>query len=158
MKKGKIVFVSLVLMLVCAAGTFAQERKGYIKPTFGLGFGSASGGGSSISGMAMSFDVDFVNSIGVTLGVQNIFLFSDLGLNLHPFGAGYTYDADNWSVGGKLMAVPTSLVDGGFGFDVNGSYWFNENIGLTGIIDLYFGTAGNGGTVFSLRVGVSTKF
>jgi hypothetical protein len=156
--KRKIVFVSLFFMMVLTMGVFAQSGKGYIKPTFGMGVASASADGHTESGMALSFDVDFVNSIGVTLGVQNIFLFSDYGLNLHPFGAGYTYTADKWSVGGKLMCVPTAAVDGGMGFDVNGTYWVNQYIGVTGIADLYFGMAGNGGVVFSMRVGASMKF
>jgi hypothetical protein len=153
MKKA---FLFLVLTVIITGSIFAQER--YIKPTLGFGFATASQDGYGETGMAISFDVDFVSSIGLTLGVQNLFMFSDWGLNMHPFGAGYTYTADRWSVGGKLMWVPTSMVDGGMGFDVNGTYWINEYIGVTGILDLYFGLAGNGGTVFSMRVGVSTKF
>jgi hypothetical protein len=154
----KKILLFLVLAVIIAGSVFAQARKGYIKPTFGFGFATISQSGYSETGAAMSFDIDFVSSIGLTLGVQNLFTFSDWGLNMHPFGAGYTYTADRWGVGGKFMVVPTSLVDGGIGFDVNGTYWFTEYIGITGILDLYLGMAGNGGTVFSMRIGASTKF
>jgi hypothetical protein len=155
----RIVFLGFVFLMILSVSTFAQEKKGYIKPTFGLGFGLASQDNDSINGMALSFDVDFVSSIGLTFGIQDLFLFnSDLGYNLIPFGGGYTYSAEKWSVGGKIMAVPTSSIDGGIGFDVNGTYWINQFIGVTGIMDLYFGMAGNGGTVFSTRIGASTKF
>jgi hypothetical protein len=73
----------LVLVMIIAGSIFAQEKKGYIKPTFGFGFGTASGGGD-IAGIALSFDVDFVISIGITFGFQDLFIFSDLGLNLLP--------------------------------------------------------------------------
>jgi hypothetical protein len=158
MKEFKKVFVVFVLCVVAVGGISAQQ-KAYIKPTFGFGFGTISGDGISDGGAAFSFDADFVTSQGLTLGFQNLFAFSDFGINLHPFGVGYTYQInDTWSVGGKLMVVPTSVVDGGIGFDVNGTYWLNETLGVTGIADLYFSMGDESGTAFSMRVGLSTKF
>jgi hypothetical protein len=148
----------LVLAVIITGGVSAQARKGYIKPTFGFGFATVSQDGYRETGVAESFDIDFVSRIGLTLGVQNLFMFSDWGLNMHPFGAGYTYTAKRWEAGGKFLVVPTSMVDGGIGFDVNGTYWFTEYIGITGILDLYLGMAGNGGTAFSMRGGLSLKF
>jgi hypothetical protein len=150
----KKVFVILLFAVMVAGGISAQEKKGYIKPTFGAGFLTA----EDISGMAVSFDLDFVNSFGLTLGLQDLMAWNDLGiLNTVGFGAGYTYDARKWSVGGKLMFVPVEIIqDGGIGFDISGAYWFKENLGITGIMDIDFLTESDV-TVFSMRFGVSFK-
>ena len=48
-------------------------------------------------------------------------------------GAGYTFMRDRWNIGGAIIASPTSqdiLLAG----KINGSYYFTEDIGVTGII------------------------
>jgi hypothetical protein len=154
----KRILLFFIITAVVAVSVFAQEKTGYIKPTLGVGYGSASQNGvGMMSGMTLSLDIDFVSRFGFTLGFSNIFLFDELGINFHPFGLGYTYTATKWSIGGKLLAVPTTHYDGGIGFNVIGTYWFNNYVGLSGIFNLFSGMAGNGGTVYSIRMGISTK-
>jgi hypothetical protein len=150
----KKVFVIFIFAVAVAGGISAQER-GYIKPTFSGGFLSA----DDVSGAAMSFDLDFVNSFGLTLGLQDLMAWNDLGIiNSVGFGAGYTYNARKWSAGGKLLFMPLEILqDGAVGFDVSGTYWLLENLGVTGIMDLAFLTEYDV-TIFSMRAGVSLKF
>jgi hypothetical protein len=54
------------------------------------------------------------------------------------------------------MAVP--FFDGGMGIDANGTWWFNEYLGLTGIIDYYFSMGSIDWNLFSIRVGISALF
>jgi len=158
-----------VFAAVVAGGVFAQEQaggRGYIKPTFGLGFAAYRteyrNQGSNTEGLfALSLDVDFVNTFGLTFGLQAVMAWSDdiPVLAMPVFGLGYTYSANVWCVGAKLMAVP--LYNAGLGFDINGTYWFSQNIGITGIMDIYFSVNDIDGyerSVFSMRVGLSTRF
>jgi hypothetical protein len=147
----------LVLAVIAAGGIFAQES--YIKPTWGFGFASLSVSNYSETLAALSLDVDFVHSSGLTFGLQPIMVWNGDGTYpLTNFGLGYTYTAAVWSVGGKLMAIPFELGGGGIGFDVNGTYWFKETLGITGLLDLGFGVGDIDWTLFSLRVGISAKF
>jgi len=154
-----------VLAMVVAGSVFAQEqgeKTGYIKPTWGIGFSSVTveyGGQSDTEGLfALSLDVDFVNAFGLTFGLQTLMAWNDdvPAESLANFGLGYTYNANVWSIGGKLMAVP--LMNGGIGLDINGTYWFNRNIGITGIMDIYFTASDIDWVAFSMRAGVSAKF
>jgi hypothetical protein len=150
-KRIALIFVFVALLV---GGLSAQEKRGYIKPTFALGFVTL----TDFTGVALSMDIDFVSRIGLTLGLQDVFAWnSDVGVaNIIPVGIGYTYGREKWSVGGKLMGVPLELLEtGGVGIDVNGTYWLKENLGFTGILDLYFP---KDATTFSLRVGVSFKY
>jgi hypothetical protein len=152
----KTFFVVLLLAVLVVGGISAQEKKGYIKPTFGVGFFTA----DSISGAALSLDVDFVNRFGLTLGLQDLMAWNSGEGIINPvgFGVGYTYDGRKWSLGGKLMVMPFEVLeDGAIGFDINGTYWFTENLGITGIMDIDFLTEYDT-TLFSMRVGVSLKF
>jgi hypothetical protein len=146
----------LVFGTLAVGGLFAQNRSIYIRPTLSVGFGHVSvDGGGDESGIASSFDVDFVNDFGLTLGMQSVIVGnSDGSVTATPFGAGYTYNAAKWCVGGKFMFVPTAYSNWGAGFDINGTYWFRENLGVTGILDLYFP---KDVTAISLRVGISYK-
>jgi hypothetical protein len=157
MKNIKMVLLILVFGTLAAGGLFAQDKSIYIRPTLSAGFGYVSvDGGGDDTGLATAFDVDFVNDFGLTLGVQSIIIGnSDGTLTGAPFGAGYTYDADKWCVGGKFMFVPGSFMSSwGAGFDISGTYWFRENLGVTGIVDLYFP---EDTTAISVRVGISYK-
>jgi hypothetical protein len=152
-------FAILVFAVLVVGGVSAQQKQAYIKPTVGIGFLSASGDYVDASGMATSFDIDFVNSFGLTLGLQDVIGWNDDAvINPVSLGAGYTYNAAKWSAGGKFMFVPVeAFQDGGFGFDISGTYWLLGNLGITGIMDLYYLTEYET-TIFSLRFGVSLKF
>jgi hypothetical protein len=152
----KITFV-LFLLLALTGGLFAQNDTGYVKPTLSLGFTRVSQEGFNDTLTTLSLDVDFVNAIGLTFGLQTIMAWSrDFpSLPLNAFGIGYTHNFDTWNIGGKIMAVP--FVEQGFGIDVNGTYWFNKTIGLTGIIDCYIGFGSIDWTLISLRIGVSSR-
>jgi len=164
MKKTLLVFV--VLMVLGTGYLFAKEDSGkdsktgssYIKPTYGLGFLTGSFQNTSNTFVSLALDVDFV-ARGLTFGLQNSMSWkSGVGLyNLVNFGIGYTYDADNWSAGAKIMSIPNEFLDGGMGFDLNGTYWFMDNIGATGGMNLYFGLGQFSWTYFGLRAGISAK-
>ena len=170
----------LVLAVVVAGGVFAQQARGggYVKPTFGFGFTSfkveqqvnsgyppwwlwaqsTTSSSEKQSLFAVSLDVDFVNAFGLTFGLQSVMAWDDdvAGvIDLYSFGVGYTFNASKWCAGAKLMAVPYGA--GGLGFDVNGTYWFNQHIGITGIGDFYFNLSGVDWTIFSIRVGISAR-
>jgi hypothetical protein len=152
MKKYFVVFLFAVL---AAAGISAQER-GYIKPTYSLGFLAA----EEFSGPAMSLELDFVNSFGLTMGLSDLFTWEGDTWAFNPisFGLGYTYNANVWSLGGKIMTVPFEVVgDGGIGLNVNFTYWFKESLGVTGIMDIahlsYWDVS-----LFSMRAGISFKY
>jgi hypothetical protein len=159
MKRKFVLLFLLGLTMVAGMGIFAQESTSYIKPTFGAGFSVLSGDLSSETFTTLALDVDFVTAIGLTFGLQTFGAWNDsMTSNLNAFGLGYTYNANIWSAGGKLMHIPFELGGGGIGFDVNGTYWFKEYLGVTGIMDLYFGLGDISWTIFSMRVGISAKF
>ena len=166
----------LVLAIFVVTGAFAQaftsilddilnrEGNGYIKPTFSLGFGAVSEGSSDRyfdAAFTIGVDVDFVNNFGLTFGLQNIVFArgqfehgGDRGFMLTAAGIGYTFDSDIWSAGGKVMF---SSYGGRFaaGFNVNGTYWFRENLGFSGILNVYFPRET---MIFSLRAGISFRY
>jgi len=178
MKMKKTVLL-LVLAMIAAGSVFAQEEQeaeqeavtpqaraektAYIKPTWGFGFSSLTLKGynnnSYTEGLfALALDVDFVTGIGLSFGVQTIMAWSNdiPATPLANFGLGYTYTANVWSVGAKFMSVP--LLNGGLGFDINGTYWFNRHIGITGIMDIYFTASDVDWSLFSMRLGISGRF
>jgi hypothetical protein len=138
-----------------AGGIFAQEKHGYIRPTFSLGFAAA----DAFSGFAPSFDVDFVDDFGLTFGFQNLLGGnSDGTVTLTTFGIGYTYSGGKGCFGVKLMWVPVQVFiinSWGAGFDISGTFWFNDKLGLTGIMDIYFP---EDFTIFSMRIGLSLRY
>ena len=142
-----------------AAQDISRVSNNYIRPTFAIGFASASMDGESEAGFTPSFDIDFVHNSGLTVGFQYvIFGHSDFAMGFSSTGIGYTFDAGKWCAGGKFMFVPLELFFGGtwgIGFDINGTFWVNKNLGITAIIDLYFP---KDVVIFSLRAGLSLKF
>jgi hypothetical protein len=154
-KMQKKFLLALIIGAMGAGGIFAQEKHAYIRPTISIGFAIT----EDFSGFAPSFDIDFVNDFGLTLGFQNVLGGNQDGVvNLTTFGAGYTYDGGKWCVGGKLMWVPVQVFlinSWGVGFDISGTYWFKNNLGFTGIMDIYFP---QDFTIFSLRAGVSLRY
>lgn len=52
----------------------------------------------------------------------------------------------------------TASEGGGLGFNVNGTYWFLKNLGVTGTVEDYFFPFGpTGYNLFYVRLGISTK-
>ena len=151
MKALKIIVLVLVIGAVFTAGVSAQES--YIKPTFDLGFMYVSGGGGA-GYLATGLSVDFVDSLGITYGLQAVLGLSSSPASYAAFGMGYTYNADVWCVGGKLMFAEV----GAIGFDASGTYWFAQGFGVTGTMDFYFSLVSGGGVLFSMRAGISRKF
>ena len=152
----RAVFV-LVLAACVAGGAFSQERQGYIKPTFSGGFSVVNIEGHTETLTALALDVDFVSAIGLTFGLQTAMAWNnDVGGDLFAaFGLGWTFGDTLWSAGAKIMAVP--FYDGGIGINANGTWWFNENVGLSGILDLATNLGYIDWTLFSLRIGISTR-
>ena len=152
--KKKGLLIVLLFMFIGIGSLFAQSS-GFIKPTFSFGLASArySGWGSD-SGIVGSFDLDFVNSMGLTIGVQAWTYDGDIDFSGTAGGVGYTYDGGSWCIGAKLMygAIMDVVY---FGSNVNGTYWLYENIGISGLIDLNFP---KDMTIIAVRVGVSMKF
>jgi len=153
MKTLKIIVLVLVIGAVFTVGVSAQES--YIKTTFDLGFMYASGFGGA-GYFATGLSVEFVDTMGITYGLQTGLGLGSFPYGLTAFGMGYTYNADVWCVGGKLMFVPVGV--GGLGINASGTYWFGYGFGVTGAMDFYFSVASGGGVLFSMRAGISKKF
>ena len=154
-KKG---LLAAVLAALVMGGVFAQENSRHIKPTFGMGFFSGSFGGSSETLLANFIDVDFVNSFGLTLGLQSAMAWNDNIAEMHTFfGVGFTHVAPQWSAGLKLMSA-AMINTGGLGIDANGTWWFMDNLGLTAAMSYYFNIGGISWNIFGLRLGISTRF
>jgi len=154
MRKYLCVFLVLFFFV---GNLIAEENSSYIKPTFSFGFAFTKISVYSEILTVLGLDVDFVTESGLTYGIQTIMLWNDkIGAELLiGFGLGYTYSASIFSAGGKVLAVPFAY--GGIGFDFNATYWFNNNIGLTGIIGFYTSMGSIDWSLFSLRIGISSK-
>ncbi len=153
MKMMKRILWICIFGLIVICGISAQEKQAFFRPTVAMGFASATSEGYTESGFAPSFDIDFVNNFGLTLGLSASMLGNAYGsYPIAPFGFGYTYDGEKWCAGGKLMFV--TVGNWGVGLDFSGTYWINNNLGITGIMDIFFP---KDITIFSLRVGVSYK-
>jgi hypothetical protein len=158
MRNFNVVFLAFVFCVLVAGKTFSQENNGYTKPTFGAGVGIFSADENTEILTIIAIDVDFVNSFGLTFGLQSAMAWNNYiaPVPLITGGIGYTYTTNKWSAGGKLMFTPSE--GGGMGGNINGTYWFIRNLGITGTIDNYFfGFSPIGYNLFSVRIGISTK-
>jgi hypothetical protein len=154
----KKLIVCFVLTMVIVGGVLAQERQGYIKPTFGAGYANCEIGVNSENHFGMlSMDVNFVSSIGLTLGLQTAMLWNpdDEAHQLIAFGIGYIYNADDWSAGATALASPFN--DGGLGLNIIGTWWLNNNLGISGLFTNYFSFGDIGWNLLSIRFGISLK-
>jgi hypothetical protein len=144
--------------MIIVGGVFAQEREGYIKPTFSAGYTNGEIGANSENHFGMlSLDTNFVSSIGLTLGLQTAMLWNpnDKTYQLIAFGIGYTYNADAWSAGATALASPFN--DGGLGLNIIGTWWLNNNLGVTGLFTNYFSFGDINWNLLSIRFGISMK-
>ncbi|MDR0313158.1 MAG: hypothetical protein LBI14_06140 [Treponema sp.] len=152
-------------LLVClltfgiAGAAFAQQGQGFIKPTFGLQFGSMSSNGGSETGIIMNTGLDFVHSSGFTIGLNALTIAPNSGgvISGAGGGIGYTYDNGKWGIGGKFMIYPF-IIEAAIGLDIIGTYWVLERLGVSGLINFYKITGSGGGIVFAVGVGVSFKY
>ena len=136
--KKIFIFLSL-LFLFSFSFVFAQsERRGTFIGTFGMGGGFKTTI-ETVGQLSSIFDLNFISKAGFTLCTTNIISLSipmtGVGASQNIlFGAGYHYMIDDkWIVGGALLASPiiTDLLLAG---KINGSYFFTDNIGVTGIV------------------------
>ena len=158
----KMLLVVLILALISVGSIFAQSGEGFIKSTFGFGHCQVMpDSGDNMDVNVFFADLDFVNSFGLTIGIQGVMLWggdldSAAGVTEIPIGIGYTFARDKWCVGGKIMAAGF-LVGGGakaFGFEVGGSYWFLSDLGVSTAFNMYFPEEV---TVWVLRAGISIR-
>jgi hypothetical protein len=147
----------LGLAVITGMGISAQEKEGYIKPTFGVGISFFE---SDVNFTTLSLDVDFIASSGLTFGLQTYGAWNNnIGTySLTAFVLGYTYTASKWSAGGKLLHIPFEELYGSIGFDVNGTLWVKEYFGLTGIMDVFYGLGPIDWRIYSIRIGISAKY
>lgn len=160
--KKRMLFVVLILVVLGTGSLFAQEKKGFVKPTFGLGLVremAKGGGGQNLGNFFL--DVDFVNSFGLTFGLQGNFLFNT-GDNGSPptsypsIAAGYTYDGGNFNVSAKVVIFGIGEF-GGLGPDIGVTWFFHKATGLT--LDLaWIPNIGEGdGSLLFAKAGVSLR-
>ena len=154
----------LVFMLMGKENIFAQ--KGYVKPTFNLGYTLSSFAAEPANGLfTAGLDIDLVHKFGLTIGLQGALELNENVIFILPcFGAGYTYTSrawgSYWSAGIKLTGCFVSHT-GFLGIDVNGTYWFNNILGVTGTLASYFSMAsGNIAYVglYPIKAGISMRF
>ena len=159
----KIILFLVVLMIAGTVSVFAEDADSgtpHIKPTFSFGFISAKEGKEDSETItALGLDVDFITGKGLTMGIQNILAWKKkvTMVNLNNFGLGYTYNAEKWSLGGKLMVIPNEFLDGGMGFNIGFNYWVAPDFGLTALMDIGFSMGDVKWSTFGLRFGISTK-
>ena len=158
----KKVFIFCILALMPFSLVFAEkdERRGTIIATFGAGggFGTTV---ETASQFSFLFDVNFINETGFTLSAANVVSVRSGALGASQnlmFGAGYYFMRERWNIGAALLASPTGL-DLLFAGRINGSYFFTNNIGITGIV-LYRQTVGMSWnlSMFDVFVGSSIRF
>ena len=152
----KIALILLLLVFMGIGSIFAWES-GYTKPTFSFGF-SNFWNGSSESGMAFGLDLDFVAFNGLTFGLQNLIVADDRPDTdlVTSIGLGYTFTADLWSIGAKLMI--TNFMDTGVGADVNGTFWVSEKLGITGMATYFRGVGDDHDwNILTFRLGISAR-
>lgn len=82
-----------------------------------------------------TMDIDFVHSTGFTMGLTAMFLSADHGSYIFPvIGiSGYTYAADKWCAGVKMLVTAKHL-----GFNINGTWWVLENMGFGFTFNMLF--------------------
>ena len=153
MKKALIL---IIFIFVCIGGVFSQE--GYIKPTFSFGNISVAFNDEGYSLTAVGVDIDYINSFGLTFGLQGFMVWnSDMAETFVPVGIGYTYTANSFSVGGKVMVLSFEN-QGAIGGDVNGAFFINSSIGFSGGVSYYQSIGDlNDYSFFFLRLGVSAR-
>ena len=133
----KVIIISCILVLFSSALVFAQsERKGTLIGTFGIG-GGFSTTIQTAPQISLMVDLNLISKKGFTVcfaDAAGIRFSIPIAFSQHiMLGAGYHYMKDRWNIGGALLFSPMSgdlLLAG----KINGSYYFTDDIGVTGII------------------------
>ena len=162
--KKPLVFLAIFLFSVNLS---AQDRPGYIKPNFGIGYCSEGNIDEPKGSFAISVDINFVLNFGLTFGVSDVLAFSSQPvINIPSIGIGYTWDDKrnylySWdafpSIGIKFIVMP--VLNGAFGGEINITKWIGNDIGLSAIFnivfyeDIYEETK----TIFLLKFGYTMK-
>ena len=142
--KTKLLITILLFLLVSTGTLSAQQREGFIRSSFSHGihfissespYATSSSEFSYKDRNGATMDIDFVHSTGFTMGLSAMFLSNDNGSFIFPVisMAGYTYNADNWCAGAKMLVTAKHL-----GFNLNGTYWFFENMGFGIVFNMLF--------------------
>ena len=154
----KVIILSCILILISSYAFAQSERKGAVIGTFGTGASVNTTVEKKIL-ISMLFDLNLISKAGFTLCLTDLMSFSfggDFSQNI-MFGAGYHYMMDKWNIGGALLFSPTAqdMIIAG---KIDGSYYFTDNIGITGIM-MYGQTTGLGWdlSMFNIYAGVSIK-
>jgi hypothetical protein len=141
--KTRIILTISFFVLICTGTISAQQNKGFIRSTFshGIHFISSQSPYATPSDFrykdrnGSTMEIDFVHSTGLTMGLSAMFLSNDQGSFIFPVISvwGYTYDAGNWCTGVKMLVTAKHL-----GFNINGTYWFIENMGIGIVFNMLF--------------------
>jgi hypothetical protein len=125
----------MLFILISMGTVFAQENEGFIRISYthGIHIISPESPFASVNDFrykdrnGQTMEIDFVHSTGLTLGLSAMFLSADHGSYIFPVMGyfGYTYDAEKWCAGIKGLVTGKHM-----GFNVNGTYWFYENMGF----------------------------
>jgi len=156
MKKKIIIFCVLIFS---SSLVFSQsEKKGTVIGTLGLGASFNTTVETKML-ISMLFDLNLISKAGFTLCLTDVIGFSfagDFSQNI-LFGAGYHYMGDKWNIGATSLFSPTAqdMIIAG---KINGSYYFTDNIGVTGIL-MYGHTTGLGWdlSMFNIYTGISIR-
>ena len=147
---GKKLLIVVLLGLVLAGGVFAHD--GFFRGTLNFGILFAPGGGNTPP--IMMVDADYINKYGITFGLTQGITMGDDMVFLAGFSFGYTFARPKWALGIKLVGVGFGGDDGTGGFEIGGSFFFNNYIGITAMFDAFvFGD----GRLFSIRGGLTIK-
>ena len=132
----KRLLILVILAVVLAGGLFAKE--GFVRAGFGAGIYHEGDSGYSETFPMIALDVDFVNRYGLTFGLTEGMVFPDYGYTAHTpmFGFGYTYAADRFCLGAKLVGSPMILDTGGL--NISGTFWIIDCIGISAAADFLF--------------------
>ena len=168
--KVKFFLIILFFMFVSTETIFAQQREGFIRSSFTHGIHIISSNSPFASFNEFSYkdrngttmDIDFVHSTGFTMGLSAMFLSADHGSYIFPvIGiSGYTYFVDKWCAGVKMLVTAKHL-----GLNVNGTYWFFDNMGFGVSFNMLFSSTSlfnssrpSEGTIFLPTLSWSFKF
>ena len=155
----KVIIIFCIIVLLSPSLSFAQsERRGAIIGTFGLGLASRTTVKQETLGSVI-FDLNLISPAGFTLSFTDATVFSTAGTSRYIMpGVGYNYMRDRWNIGGAIHVAPMAgdlLIAG----KINGSYYFFNNIGITGIL-MYgrvAGMMGFGFSMFNVFTGISIR-
>jgi len=151
MTAKKLIFV-LFVGVILTGGLFAEGglEKGFVRATTNVGILFAPGGGGTIT--VLETEADFINKYGIDFVLGTGMIFTDDMAFFMKYGFGYTFHTPRWCLGVKVIGL--GFGDNGTGgFNISGSYFFTDYIGLTLGLDAYVFNE----ELFAAKVGISLK-